>query len=70
MIGQGAVRIDGERVADREQFGQMDFPTQPLSGDFQVHTEGYSDGSVTIEQDIPFPTHVVGLFGQIQVNDS
>lgn len=35
-----------------------------LTGDFNVRSDGYADGVVTIEQDKPLPIRVLGLFGK------
>lgn len=62
--------VNGKRSPDRPQEGIMDFPTPIFSGDVKSISLGFNDGSITIEQDLPFPTHVLGAFGQFGMHNS
>jgi hypothetical protein len=48
----------------------MDLPPPLVSDDVKSTELGFNDGSVKIEQDRPFPTHVLGVFGQYGTNNA
>lgn len=70
LISSALPKINGERSPDRTPASQMDLPEDLRSEDMRVHNLGFNDGSVLIEQDLPFPTHVVGLYGQVGTHDA
>jgi hypothetical protein len=62
-------KINGERPSDYAQAGgaYRANPGALRSGDFKVNTQGWADGGLTIEQDLPHATQIVGLFGDLGV---
>jgi len=62
--------INGQRPATKHDAAPMDNPPELFSGDVRVHDTGWDDGSVTIEQDLPYPVHVTGLFGQVGTHEA
>ncbi len=61
--------VNGQRPPDRSPSTPMDSPEPRVTGDVEVRDLGWEgDGSVTIEQDLPFRTEVLAVFGVEQVN--
>ncbi len=62
--------INGTRPPDRTPSSPMNLPEPLRTEDVRIHNLGFGDGSITIVQDLPFPTHILGLYGQIGVSDA
>lgn len=64
--------INGQRAPERRPQKNMDIPDLVVGGlrDIQVSDLGRGDGSLLIEQDRPYPTHVVAIFGEIETRDA
>ncbi len=69
LIDSALPKIEGTRPPDRSPPSLMDLPEPLRNEDVRVHNIGYNDGSVVIEADLPFPTHIAGLYGQIGTYD-
>lgn len=54
--------------ADRTPQTPMNQPEPVRSHDIQVSTLGFSRGSITITNDLPFPLNVIGVFGEMGVS--
>jgi hypothetical protein len=62
--------VNGWRPAERDPATDLDDPTALVTGDFQVRDKGWkANGVVTIEQDLPFRTEVLAIFGHLQLNE-
>lgn len=63
--------INGTLPPDRTPEMQMDIPEILRMGLQDVILRGgeWGDGSITVKQDRPYPTHLIGLFGQFQVGN-
>ena len=59
--------INGERPAERFPSTPMDTPQPGITEDVQVINLGFSETEpIEIEQDLPFPLAVVGIYGQLE----
>jgi len=70
QIYQSALpKINGDRPSDYDAAGgaYRDDPGALRSGEYGVSTLGHDGGAITIEQDLPHATQVVGLYGDLQV---
>ena len=70
LVNSALPLINGQRAPDRTPSSPMNLPEPLRTQDIRLHNLGFNDGTVVIEQDLPFPTHIVGLYGQIGVNDA
>ncbi len=62
--------INGERAADRTPSSPMDQAEALRTGDVEVRTLGWDDdGVITVEQDLPFRTEILALYGTVQANE-
>lgn len=61
--------INGDRPSDYDAAGgaYRDNPGALRSGEYKVNTLGHDGGAITIEQDLPHATQVLGLYGDLQV---
>lgn len=62
--------VNGYRYPDRDQDGTMDIVTPLKTMDVKSVNLGFGDGSVRIEQNRPFPTHIIGIYGQYGTNNA
>jgi hypothetical protein len=64
--------INGVLPPDRHPQTLMGIPEIIQVGlqDNEVRQVGWSDGSITIDQDRPYPTHVLGVFGEFNSNNA
>jgi len=70
LYNSHAPLLNGDRVVGRGSVDLMSMITEPKSGEFQANTLGHSNtASLTIEQDKPVPTEVLGVYGQITVGN-
>ena len=70
LLDSGLPKINGQLPADRTPSTPMDLPEPLRSEDARVHNLGYGDGSVEIVQDLPFPTHILGVYGEYGTNNA
>ena len=63
--------IQGQLPADRTPATPMDIAETIREGlqDVIIHDDGFDDGSITIRQDRPYPTHILGLYGEIGIGN-
>jgi len=61
--------LNGERPSDYEQAGgaYRDNPGALRTGEYKINSAGWDNGAVTIEQDLPHATQVIGIFGDVGV---
>jgi hypothetical protein len=63
--------VNGKRAAERTPADPMNTGTDLITGDVDFNVLGWDDdGAVTIEQDLPFRTEVVAIFGNAQANEA
>jgi len=64
--------INGTLPPDRTPETEMGVPEIIREGlqDLIIRNVGWDKGEITIEQDRPYPTHVLGVYGQFKVNNS
>lgn len=64
--------VNGTLPPDRTPETLMDIPEIIRQGlqDVIIRGAGWGDGSVTILQDRPYPTHVLGMFGEFNSNNA
>lgn len=64
--------INGQRPDDRTPAHEMGVAETVRQGlqDVRINDLGHDDGSVEIRQDRPYPTHVLGYYGEITVNNA
>lgn len=64
--------INGQLPEDRSPSVPMGTPETVREGiqDLRISLLGYDDGAVEIEQNRPYPTHVLGLFGELGTHNS
>lgn len=61
--------VNGKRAPDRTPATPQDQAEPRVTGDVELRDLGWEgDGEVTIEQDLPFRTEVLAIFGTEQVN--
>jgi hypothetical protein len=62
--------INGVRVEERHPATDMDRPEPGTTGQVAMVETGYDEyGRILIEQDLPLPLTVTGVFGQLSVED-
>lgn len=63
-------KVNGARPSDYEQAGgaYRANPQSLRSGDYDVNTQGWDDGTIEITQDLPHRTEITGVYGPIKVN--
>ena len=64
LLDSGLPKINGQLPADRTPSTPMDLPEPLRSTDVRVHNLGFGDGAIEIVQDLPFPTHILGIYGE------
>jgi hypothetical protein len=64
LLDSGLPKINGQLPADRTPATPMDLPEPLRSEDARIHNLGFGDGSIEIVQDLPFPTHILGVYGE------
>ncbi len=71
-LDSAAPLINGVAVADRAPATAMGSPDLIRHGlaELKVSAQGYSEGSFVIMQDRPYPTHVLGVYGEITVENA
>ena len=68
VLNSAMPKINGERPPDRSPSTNYNTPQPPVSGDVKVMNLGFGgDGSIEIEQDLPLPLTIVGVFGKAEV---
>lgn len=70
LIDSAVPLINGTRPPDRGKSSPMDVVEGLRSQNVKVTSLGVDDGSFTIEQDLPFPTHVLGVYGQFSIENA
>ena len=70
LVSSALPKINGQRPPDRTPASPMNLPEPLRSEDVRIHNLGFNNGVIEIEQDLPFPTQIVGLYGQLGVNDA
>jgi hypothetical protein len=72
LLDSALPKINGKLPPDRTPEMQMNIAEILRMGlnDYQMTNLGWGDGSIEIVQDRPYPTHVVGLFGEFSVEDA
>jgi len=61
--------VNGQRPALRSPLTPMGVPTPRLSGDTETfHVDFETQGAVTIEQDYPFRTEILAIYGKLRSN--
>lgn len=72
MLDTVGCTVNGKPLAFR-QFGTdvLDQPPQPFTGDMELPLLGFEDGvnEITIEQDQPYPWHILALIREATIND-
>lgn len=65
-------KVDGTRMPDRSSTTALDTPEPLRSSDFgpvSPNGEWEARGQVTLEQDLPFRTEILAVFGTLQANE-
>ena len=64
--------INGTLPADRTPETLMGIPELVRQGlqDVIIRNVGYGDGSITFEQNRPYPTHILGCYGEFSIGNS
>ena len=72
LLDSSLPKINGQLPRDRTQYTEMSVAEiiRPGTQDLRVHNTGYDDGKITILQDRPYPTHILGFYGQIEVENA
>lgn len=70
VLDSALVKTNGQLPPDRTPSTPMNTPEPLRSTDSRNHNLGFSDGSITIVQDLPFPTHVLGLYGELGIHNA
>ena len=71
MLNSARPRLYGRRPADRTPKTPMDKAETVLEGvvDLKQTVAGYGDGSIIFVQDRPYPTHILGFFGEYTIDN-
>ena len=69
LLDSGIPKINGQLPADRTPASLMDLPEPLRTYDARIHNAGFGDGSIEIIQDLPYPTHILGVYGEFGVNN-
>jgi len=69
LLSSGIPLINGQLPADRTPSAPMNLPEPLRTFDARVHNIGWEDGSITLEQSLPFPTHILGVYGEFGTNN-
>lgn len=59
-------KINGERPPVREPATLLNNSQTIMSGDTALHTVGWNDAVIRIEQDLPLPTNISAIFGKVK----
>jgi hypothetical protein len=63
--------VNGKRIPDRTPATPMDEGEPLLTADVELRNLGWAEnGEITIEQDLPFRTEILTIFGDLQRNES
>lgn len=63
-------RINGVRPPSRSPASLMDSPEPLISGETKSYSLGYDHfGVLTIEQELPLPTHILAIYGNVGVHN-
>ncbi len=71
ILNSALPQVYGQRDRDRTPVTPMGTPETVREGlqDIEQNVAGYTDGSIQVIQDRPYPTHIVAFFGTYQVED-
>jgi hypothetical protein len=71
LLNSALPKIHTDRDSDRLPATLMGVGENVRAGLQDIHqtTSGYGDGSITVLMDRPYPVHVIGFFGEYQVED-
>jgi hypothetical protein len=61
-------KINGNRPSDPSQADPRATPGLLRTGEYEVNTSKWRDGSITIEMDLPHRTEIVALYGDLRLN--
>ncbi len=72
VLDSALPKINGQLPRDRTQSTEMSVAEIIREGtqDLEVINLGYGTGSIEILQDRPYPTHILGFFGKIEVENA
>ena len=71
LLDSALPKVNGQLPSDRTPTTEMNIAETLRMGlrDYVMTGLGQGDGSVEIYQDRPYPTQVIGLFGEFYVED-
>lgn len=69
LLASGLPKINGQLPSDRTPSSLMNLPEPLHSEDVRVHNLGFGNGAVDLLQELPFPTHILGLYGEYGTNN-
>lgn len=72
LLDSALPKIHGILPPDRQPETEMEVPEIITAGirDVKIRDLDWDDGAITITQDRPYPTHVLGMFGQYSVENA
>jgi hypothetical protein len=72
LLNSALPKINGQLPSDRTQSTEMSVAEICRLGtqDLTVTCLGWGDGSIVILQDRPYPTHILGFYGKVEVEDA
>jgi hypothetical protein len=70
LLNTKGVTINGDQVESRSSDDEMDESLEAVTGDeYALNTGWDREGEITIEQTLPLPFNVLGVFGHLEVED-
>ena len=72
LLDSSLPKINGQLPSDRTPATEMSVAEIIREGtqDLAVHNLHWGDGSITILQDRPYPTHILGFYGRLELEDA
>jgi hypothetical protein len=72
LLDSALPKVQGQLPADRNPTSYMSLAETIVAGivNRKVRNLGWNDGNVTIVQDRPYPTHIIGLYGEFNSENS
>ena len=72
LLDSALPKINGQLPYDRHPVTEMSVAEIIREGkqDLEITNTEWGDGSITILQDRPYPTHILGFFGRLEVEDA
>ena len=69
LLDTSGVKINGDQIPFRTVGDVVGAAVTPFTGFKKMSTLGWNDGRITIEQSLPLPCTVRGIYGTLEIGD-